>query len=160
MTSLEPDVVRNWFIAYDVHAADPGLLVELTKPLREFLSGIDIVRPRGQAQRIAFTPFLVAVSEPSEMVPDIWEMFPGYGQFLRLCRSNGEDPGGLVMYLDEHAVAFVETSEDEPHELEYELLEKTLTRYLNYIDAGKFIVDTSYELGGYGDGSAVQGWRY
>lgn len=64
------------------------------------------------------------------------------------------------MYLDEHAVAFVETSEDEVHELEYGLLENALTRYLNYIDAGKFVVDTSYELGDYGDGSAIQGWRY
>jgi hypothetical protein len=87
-------------------------------------------------------------------------MFPGYGRVVRLYRNNGEEPGGLVMYLDEHAVAFVETSEDEVHELEYGLLENALIRYLNYIDAGKFVVDTSYELGGYGDGSAIQGWRY
>jgi hypothetical protein len=42
---LRPDVVRNWFNAYDVDAADPGLSVELTEPLKEFLSGIDIVKP-------------------------------------------------------------------------------------------------------------------
>ncbi|KAJ4399551.1 hypothetical protein N0V91_009376 [Didymella pomorum] len=101
----------------------------------------------------------LGISEPSELVPDIWAMFPGYGRFVRLYRNNGEEPGGLVMYLDEHAVAFVETSEDEVHELEYGLLENALIRYLNYIDAGKFVVDTLYELGGYGDGSAIQGWR-
>lgn len=64
------------------------------------------------------------------------------------------------MYLDEHAVAFIDTSEDEPHELEYGLPEETLTRYLNYINAGKFVVDTLCELGGYGHGSAIEGWSY
>lgn len=33
----------------------------------------------------------------------------------------------------------ISTSEDEPHELEYGSLENGLTRYLNYIDARKFV---------------------
>ncbi|KAJ4374505.1 hypothetical protein N0V86_007374 [Didymella sp. IMI 355093] len=157
---LQPSVVRNWFTAYNVDVLDPGLPIELTEPLKEFLSGIDIVKPRGQARRIAFTPFLVGISSPEDMVPDLWEMFPGYGQFLKLYTNNGEDPGGLVMYLDEHTVAFLETCEDEPHEIGYGSFEGALRRYLAYIDAGKFVVDTSYELGDYGDGSAIEGWRY
>ncbi|KAF3047927.1 hypothetical protein E8E11_006305 [Didymella keratinophila] len=131
---LRPDIVRNWFTTYNVDVADPGLPVELTVPLKEFLSGIDIVKPRNQAQRIAFTRFSVAFPSPA-----------------RCCTEITEDPGGLIMYLNEHAVAFVETSEDEPHELEYGLLENALVGYLNYIDVEKFVVDTSYELGGYGD---------
>lgn len=63
------------------------------------------------------------------------------------------------MYLDEHTVAFLETSEDEPREIDYGSFEYAPKRYLAHIDAGRFVVDTSYELGGYGDGSAVEGWR-
>ncbi len=157
---LQPTITRNWFTAYNVNASNPGLPVELTEPLKEFLSGIDIVKPRSHARRIAFTPFLVGVSSPDEMVPYIWEIMPSYGHFIRLYRNNGEDPGGLVMYLGDHDVAFLETCEDEPAEVGYVPFEYTLRLYLSYIDAGKFVVDTSYELGGYGDGLAIQGWRY
>ena len=157
---LQPTVIRNWFAAYNVNASNPGLPIQLTEPLREFLSSIDIVKPRSHGRRVAFTPFLVGVSSPSEMVPDIWEIFPGYGQSVRLYRDNGEDPGGLVMYLDEHTVSFLETSEDEPGEVGYGPFEGALRRYLSYVDAGKFFVETSPELGSWGDTTSIQGWRY
>jgi hypothetical protein len=157
---LKPTVTRNWFTTYNVNISEPGLESEFTDELREFLSGIDIVKPRGRARRIAFTPFLIAISDPSEMMPYIWEMFPGYGQFIRLYKNNGEDPGGLIMYLEEHLVSFLETCEDDPSEVGYVTLESALQRYLNYIDAGKFVVDTSYERGAYGDGGRCEGWRY
>lgn len=93
------------------------------------------------------------------MVPYIWEMFLGHGQFVRLYRNNGEDPDGLVMYLGEHTVSFLETSKDEPGEVGYGPFEGTLRRYLSYIDAGKFFVDTSPELGNWEDTMTIQGWR-
>lgn len=157
---LHPTVVRNWFTAYDVDPLNPGLEFEMTIPLKEFLSGVDIVKPRDNSRRLAFTPFLVGICSPSEMVPYIWEMSPGYGEFLLLYKNVGEDPGGLSMYLDDHTVSFIETCEDEPTEALYVDLEGTLKSYLDYIDAGKFVVDARYERSGYGDGSACEGWRY
>lgn len=94
------------------------------------------------------------------MVPDIWEMFSGYGQFILLYRNTGEDPGGLSMYLDEHTVSLVETCEDEPSECCYAPLESVLQIYLGSIDVGKFVVDVSPDRSGYGDELACEGWRY
>ncbi|KAF2631061.1 hypothetical protein BU25DRAFT_481532 [Macroventuria anomochaeta] len=136
---LQLTIIRNWFTAYNVKASNPGLPVQLTVPLKEFLSGIDIVKPRSHGRRVAFTPFL---------------------DMVRLYRNNGEDPGGLVMYLDEHTVSFLETSEDEPGGVGYGPFEGTLRRHLSYIDAGKFFVDTSPQLGSWGDTMSIQGWRY
>ena len=64
------------------------------------------------------------------------------------------------MYLDEHSVSFMETCEDDPSEVGYVTLESALQRYLSYIDAGKFVVDTSYERGAYDDRCRCEGWRY
>lgn len=158
--NLHPIVIRNWFVAYNVDPTNPGLDFEMTEPLKEFLAGIDIVKRCGQARRLAFTPFLVGISDPSEMKPDLWEIDPDhYGQFIRLYRTNGEDPGGLFMSLNGHGVSFMDTCEVDPHDGEYMSLESALRSYLHYIDAGKFVVDTA-ERGDYGDGCACEGWRY
>lgn len=68
---LQPDVIRDWFTAYDVDAADADLPIELTELLKKSLSNFDIIKPRDRARRIAFTPLIVSVSKPSEMVPDL-----------------------------------------------------------------------------------------
>lgn len=65
--NLHPIVIWNWFIAYNVDPLDPDLDFEMTEPLKEFLAGIDIVKRCGQARRLAFTPFLVSISGPSEI---------------------------------------------------------------------------------------------
>ncbi|KAJ8112297.1 hypothetical protein OPT61_g5310 [Boeremia exigua] len=157
---LVPTVTRNWFTAYNVDQTNPDLDFEMTEPLAEFLSGIDIVLPRGHVRRLAFTPFLVGICSPAEMVPEIWEMFPGYGQFILLYKNIGEDPGGLSMFLNTHGVGLLETCEDEPSECSYIALETALKSYLDYINLGKFVVDTSDERSGYGDELACEGWRY
>lgn len=42
---LQLTIIRNWFTTYNVNISNPGLPVELTEPLKEFLSGVDIVKP-------------------------------------------------------------------------------------------------------------------
>jgi hypothetical protein len=66
----------------------------------------------------------------------------------------------LTDSLDAHAVTLSDTAREDPYEAEYVEFEGTLRRYLSYIDARKFVVDTSYEHSGYGDELAYQGWRY
>lgn len=44
---LQPNVIPNWSTAYNVDVSSPGLSVELTEPLKEFLSGVDFVELRG-----------------------------------------------------------------------------------------------------------------
>lgn len=63
------------------------------------------------------------------------------------------------MSLGGHGVSFMDTCEVDPHDGEYISLESALRAYLHYIDAGKFVVDTT-ERGDYGDGCACEDWRY
>lgn len=156
---LRPSVTRNWFIAYDVDQSEPDLDFNMTESLKEFLSSIDIVKPRGDARRLAFTPFLAGLCSPLEMVPYICKIMPEYGQFILLYKNVGEDPSDLSMYLNEHAVSLIETREDDPSEASYNTLESALKSYLSYIDAGKFVLDAIYECSGYGDESACEGWK-
>jgi hypothetical protein len=157
--NLQPTVTRNWFRAHSLDASAPDLGFNLTDSLTEFLSGIDVVIPQG-LHHMAFTPFLVGVSSPSEILPEIWEDIFESRQFILLYRNAEYDAGGLVMHLDTHGVTLLDTAEDDPFEAEYVEFEGTLRRYLRYIDAGKFAVDTSYERSGYEDELACQGWRY
>ena len=52
------------------------------------------------------------------------------------------------MHLGTHAVTLLDTDEDDPSETQSADFEGTLRRYLSYIDAGKFVVDASYERSG------------
>ena len=61
-------IVNNWFTAYVKDLLNINSNVNLTKPLEEFLSGIDIVL-LDEDHRIAFTSSLLGVSSPSELLP-------------------------------------------------------------------------------------------
>ena len=71
----QPKVERSWFAAHNLDASSPGLDIELDDDLTAFLSGIDIVIPEAH-QHLAFTPFIIGISAPNEMLPDMWEAMP------------------------------------------------------------------------------------
>lgn len=155
-----PTIVNNWFTAYaqDLRIRKPN--VNLTGPLEQFLSGIDIVLPNS-THHIAFTPFLVGVSEPSELLPSFWHDLGSYGDYVRLYRKPVTwFEGGLVMSLKDHQVNLIDDLQYDPADWATTDLQSSLEMYLRQIDSGKWAVDTSLEVGGFGDDTKCQGWRY
>jgi hypothetical protein len=157
-----PTIVNNWFTAYahDLRIKSPPWpYVNLTGPLEQFLSGIDVVFPNS-THHFAFTPFLVGISKPSELLPSFWHDLGSYGDFVRLYRKPTEwYEVGLVMSLEDHQVSLIDNLEYDPADKPATDLQSTLEMYLRQIDTGKWAVDTS-EVGGFGDETRCQGWRY
>lgn len=158
--NARPTIVNNWFTAYaqDLQIRRPR--VNLTGPLEQFLSGIDIVLPNA-THHFAFTPFLVGVSEPSELLPSFWHDLGSYGDYVRLYRKPVTwFEGGLVMSLEDYNVNLIDDLQYDPSDYASTDLQSSLEMYLRQIDTGKWVVDTSLEVGGFGDDTKCQGWRY
>jgi hypothetical protein len=136
----------------------PGLDIELDEDLVAFLSGIDIVIGE-EYQHLAFTPFLIGISAPNELRPDMWEGIDEYEDFILLYKGIGHDPGGLVYSRTTHQVCFVRDPFDEPRERMWGDLHAVLELYLRSIESGKFVVDAEHPGFGNRDGLVTQGWR-
>lgn len=154
----QPKLKRSWFAAHSLKASSPGLDIELNDDLTAFLSGIDIVVPEDH-QHLAFTPFLIGISDPNELQPDTWGGIDEYEDFILLYKGTGHDPGGLVYSRTTHQVCFVRDPFDEPRERMWGDLQAVLELYLRSIESGKFVVDAEHPGFGDGDGLVAQGWR-
>ena len=154
----QPKVERSWFAAHSLDPGSPGLDIELDEDLVAFLSGIDIVIGE-EYQHLAFTPFLIGISAPNELRPDMWEGIDEYEDFILLYKGIGHDPGGLVYSRTTHQVCFVRDPFDEPRERMWGDLHAVLELYLRSIESGKFVVDAEHPGFGNRDGLVTQGWR-
>ncbi|KAF3036323.1 hypothetical protein E8E12_006091 [Didymella heteroderae] len=109
-----PTIVNNWFTAYAAGLQIRTPTLNLTRPLEEFLSGIDIVSPN-VSHHFAFTPFLVGVSRPFKLLPSFWHELGSYGEHVRLYRKPVTwSEGGLVMSLEDHQINLVENLQYNP----------------------------------------------
>jgi hypothetical protein len=63
-----------------------NLNIELDHNLTTFLSAIDIVIPEDH-QYLAFTPFLIGISAPNGMQPEMWEDIDGFEEFILFKRA-------------------------------------------------------------------------
>ncbi|KAH7082422.1 hypothetical protein FB567DRAFT_106384 [Paraphoma chrysanthemicola] len=154
----QPKVERSWFAAHSLDASSPDLDIEIDDDLTAFFSGINIVIPEDH-QHLAFTPFLIGISAPNELQPDMWEGIDEYKDFILLYKGTGHDPSGLVYSRVTHQVCFVRDPFDEPRERMWGDLDAVLELYLRSIESGKFVVDAEHPRFGDGDGLVTQGWR-
>jgi hypothetical protein len=154
----QPKLERSWFAAQSLDPSSPGPDIELDDDLTAFLSGLDIVIPEDH-HHLAFTPFLIGISAPNELVPDTWEGIDEYQDFILLYKGTGHDPGGLVYSQTTHKVCFVRDPFDEPRERMWGDLHAVLELYLRSIESGKFVVDAEHPEFGDEDGLVTQGWR-
>lgn len=139
-------------------ASSPDLNIVIDDDLTSFLSSIDIVDPEDH-QHLAFTPFLISISAPNELQPDVWKGIDEYENFILLYKGMGPDPGGLVYSRVTHQVCFVRDPFDEPRERMWGDLDAVLELYLRSVKSGKFVVDAEHPGFGDGNGLVTQGWR-
>jgi hypothetical protein len=117
LPDYQPEIQRSWFTVHSLDHLSPGLDIDLDGELTAFLSGIDIDVPN-KHQYLAFNPFLISITPPSRLIPDMWLKLQGeYRDYMLLYMGTGYDPGGLVYSHTTQQVCDMDSPSLEPNQL-------------------------------------------